>query len=243
VTPGGEVPDRWFEIVGVVPDFPARLGSEIFSADGRDSCVSVVSRQFTIVGEGCIGGTIYHALPRGGAERLIVRVTDRPASAFLGRLRDVTASVDPALQLHEMSAVAESRRLTQRILRLTALGIALVTGSVLLLSAAGIYALMSFTVTRRRREIGIRSALGADPHRILTAIFRQAGTQLGIGVAIGLLFATVLESSTGGWVMGGYAVILLPAIAGLMMTVGLLAALGPARRGLSIQPAETLREE
>jgi predicted permease len=230
--PSGDAPDRWFEIVGVVPDFPTRTGPEIFSADGRDSCLS-----------SCQRGTIYHALPRGPASRLIVRVRGGVAAAFIEPLRDITASVDPALQLHEMYAVSEIRRLGQRSLRLMALGVVLVTGSVLLLSAAGIYAMMAFTVARRRREIGIRSALGADPRRILGAIFARAGAQLGTGVGIGLLIATAAELGTGGWVMGRQALIMVPIVASLVMAVGLVAALGPARRGLAVQPTEALREE
>jgi ABC-type antimicrobial peptide transport system permease subunit len=132
--------------------------------------------------------------------------------------------------------------MTQQGLRATALGILLVTGSVLLLSAAGIYAMMSFTVARRRREIGIRSALGADPRRILSGVFMRAAAQLGIGAAVGLGLAVSLDIATGGWVMGGQA-ILLPIVVAIVMTVGLLAAFGPARRGLAVQPVEALREE
>jgi hypothetical protein len=224
--------DPWFEIVGVVADFPAPAGPQIIAEDGRDSCIT-----------SCLRGTIYHVLPRGPGARIIVRTRRAPAAGFVGTLRDITASVDPALQLHEMYTVAESRRLAQRTLRLTALGIVLVTGSVLLLSIAGIYAMLAFTVARRRREIDIRSALGAEPRRILRAIFARAGAQLGAGIAIGLLIAIAAEWGSGGWVMGRQAHIVLPIVASLIMLVGLLAALGPARRGLAIQPTEALREE
>ena len=64
-------------------------------------------------------------------------------------------------------------------------GVGLVTISVLMLSAAGMYALMSFTVARRAREIAIRAALGAGPGRLLLSIFRQAAIQLGIGLIVG----------------------------------------------------------
>jgi putative ABC transport system permease protein len=120
--------------------------------------------------------------------------------------------------------------------------------SVLLLSAAGIYAMMSFTVAKRRREIGIRAALGADPRRILTGIFARAAAQLGTGVLAGITFVAALEvlgwtnpSEAGGVLDDEW--ILLPGVAALMLVVGLLAALGPARRGLAIQPTEALREE
>jgi ABC-type antimicrobial peptide transport system permease subunit len=113
---------------------------------------------------------------------------------------------------------------------------------VLLLTAAGIYALMSVSVTQRRREIGVRAALGADPRRILTSIFSRATRQLLIGGLAGLAVAVALDRLMWGELMRGHAEIILPGVSTLMLTVGLLAALGPARRGLRIQPTEALRE-
>lgn len=132
----------------------------------------------------------------------------------------------------------------QQVWLFLALGISAVMLSVLLLSTAGIYAMMSFTVARRRREIGIRSALGASPPRILTGIFARAGAQVGTGVLAGLAFSPAFDRIVGD-VMGGNGLrlILLPSVAALMLTVGLLAALGPAPRGLAVQPTEALREE
>ena len=119
--------------------------------------------------------------------------------------------------------------------------------SVLLLSAAGVHAMMAFTVTSRRREIGIRSALGAGPRRVLGAIFARAGAQLGLGVLCGIALAAALnavsEGVMSGGVLAGRALLYLPATAGLLLLVGLLAALGPARRGLAIEPTEALKEE
>jgi putative ABC transport system permease protein len=124
-----------------------------------------------------------------------------------------------------------------------ALAFAVVALSVLLVAAAGIYALMSFTVTRRRKEIGIRSALGAHPRRILQSVFARALRQLATGVAIGSAVAWWLDAATNGELLGGRSLVLLPIVASIVLAVGLLAALGPARRGRRIQPTEALREE
>jgi len=118
-----------------------------------------------------------------------------------------------------------------------------VTLSVLLLSAAGMYALMSFTVARRRREIGIRSALGAQPTHLLAGIFKRALIQVTVGAGAGTLAAALLSSylpieEMGGWNVPG----ILPGATTLMIVVGVLAAIGPARRGLRIEPTEALRE-
>jgi ABC-type antimicrobial peptide transport system permease subunit len=110
---------------------------------------------------------------------------------------------------------------------------------VLLLSAAGIYAMMSFIVAGRTREIGIRTALGARPSRILLNIFGRAGGQLALGLLVGSLLSGAAFSTTG---LGlGRAAALLLAVAVIMLAVGLLAAIGPARHGLRIQATEALR--
>jgi ABC-type antimicrobial peptide transport system permease subunit len=131
----------------------------------------------------------------------------------------------------------------QALLRVGAWAILLVILSVLLLSAAGIYALMSFTVTRRRREIGIRTALGADSHRILRSIFSRAVGQLTIGVVVGIGLAALLDNLAGGDLREGAGAMLFLLVAALMLTVGLLAAIGPARRGLRIEPMEVLKAD
>ncbi|CAN5893106.1 hypothetical protein BH23GEM7_BH23GEM7_14830 [soil metagenome] len=100
---------------------------------------------------------------------------------------------------------------------------------------------MSLTVTRRRKEVGIRTALGARPGRLLASIFSRAAWQVGLGGLVGsalggaLLFLNGLTSWEAAAFLGGVVV--------LMLTAGLVAAVGPARRGLSIQPMEALREE
>ncbi len=113
----------------------------------------------------------------------------------------------------------------------------------LLLSAAGIYALMSFTVSQRRREIGIRAAMGADARRLLISIFSKAAVQLGLGVAAGLAFALVLDVASSGEALGPAGLTALPVVALATAGVGLLAAVGPARRGLHVLPTEALRDQ
>jgi predicted lysophospholipase L1 biosynthesis ABC-type transport system permease subunit len=174
---------------------------------------------------------------------LVVKVRTAPASRFIQRLRDITASVEPHARFDNLEGVADFWVRERFAFRVMSLGIVLVTMSVLLLSAAGIYAMMSFTVARRRREIGIRAALGADARRVLMGIFGRASAQLGAGIALGLAVASAIEWIGPGGTMGDNALLLLPSVAALMSFVGLLAALGPARRGLAVHPTEALRDE
>ncbi len=102
---------------------------------------------------------------------------------------------------------------------------------------------MSFTVSQRRKEIGIRMALGADWKRIVAGIFSRALLQLGAGAAFGAALDVVLEKGSGGILMRGNAAVVLPAVALVMIAVGFLAALGPTRRSLRIEPTEALREQ
>jgi ABC-type antimicrobial peptide transport system permease subunit len=127
---------------------------------------------------------------------------------------------------------------------LGALVIGAVTASILLLSAAGLYALTAFTVAQRRREIGIRSALGAQPARLLAAVFRRTFWQVGAGAGAGMLIAYLVRRYVPIEQVGGLPIPgILPAAAAFMLLVGVLAALGPARRGLRIDPTEALRSE
>jgi putative ABC transport system permease protein len=122
-----------------------------------------------------------------------------------------------------------------------------VSALVLFLSAMGLFSLMSISVSRRTREIGVRVALGANSRHVLSRIVAHAMVLMGSGVAAG-----------GGLVLLGVAVGLGPTgrpaddvvsfavwiglTAAVMLGTGLLACIGPARRALRINPADALRE-
>ena len=211
--------ERWHEVVGVVPDFP----------------VNQVTPEPRLYHPGAYGD-LYPA-------RIGVRVRGADPATFAGPLRDISVAVNPNLQVRDITTTEIIVRRDQGIFRMIGATVAIVMLSVLILSAAGIYALMSFTVARRKREIGIRAALGADRNRLLAGIFSRAFLQLGAGAAVGMIGAFGLEQVLEGEMFQGRGAIILPAVALVMTTVGVLAAIGPARQGLSIQPTEALREE
>jgi predicted permease len=209
---------RWYEIVGVVRDPPNAMDPDRPRAK------------------------LYRPLAPGDVypSTLVVRTRGRDPASFATRLREITAALDPTLQVDDIFPLDEVLRQEQGAMRLTALALTLVTLSILLLSSAGVYALMSFTVAQRRREIAIRSALGADPRRILANIFSRALSQLAIGVVMGAVAAPLLLAID--TPMDGEKAVVLVTVSLLMLAVGLLAAVGPARRGLRIQPTEALKE-
>jgi putative ABC transport system permease protein len=227
-SPDGETPpSRWFEIVGVVPAF----ADNFTPAEGptrRDPLPRV----------------FHPAQPGGGrASTMAIRLRGSASPRLVPKLREIAATVDPGLRVEDVEGVVDAWDNGQRLMRLVATAIIAVMGSVLLLSAAGIYAMMSFTVARRRREIGIRVALGADARRILAGIFGRAAAQLATGVALGVTVATTLDWLGGGSLSGGHTLLLLPSVVAVMAIVGLVAAVAPARRGLAVQPVEALRDE
>lgn len=218
----GIAPEGSYRVVGVAADYPARA---LQPGDPRPK--------------------VYHVLDPGEARpaTLVLGIHGGSPASFAGRLRDVAAAVDPAFRLADVRTLRDFLERLQPMLRIGAVAVAVLTLSVLALSAAALYALMSFTVAQRRREIGIRTALGAHPGRLLASIFSRAVAQLAAGIAAGLGLAALLDTALNGQLTGGSAALLLPLVALVMLVVGALAAVQPAWRGLRVQPMDALREE
>ena len=192
-----------------------------------------------------IPANVYFALVpqqlRAASIAVLMRAHDSPTVG--ARLRAISAAVDPALQLDNVNSGIPERPDEQLAVRLGALVLSVIVLTVFVFSAAGVYALMSFTVTQRRREIGIRAALGASPRRLLIAIFSRVMSQLGVGLVAGVVAAVAIDSATGNTAREGLKAVVLPAVALTMAVVGCLAAIGPTRRGLETRPTEALRAE
>ena len=212
---------EWYHVVGVVDDFPS------FPTSPGSEGVP----------------TVYHPAAPGDVHPFVlsVRFSQTIAPGFIERFRKIGAEVDPALQLNRVVQLSGFYDEVRSLWRHLAWGIGLVTISVLLLSAAGIYALTSFTVAQRTREIGIRTALGARPHELLLSVFGRVARQLVLGLLAGSLMSGAIFLSLD--LSFGRATSLLLSVAGMMAVVGLLAALGPALRGLRIQASEALRTD
>ncbi|HYI93084.1 MAG TPA: ABC transporter permease [Bryobacteraceae bacterium] len=214
---------NWYEIVGIVSDFPTGVSPGMDDSPLR----------------------LYHAAAPGQVQpaTLAIRLRGGPPSTFAGRLREIATAVDPDLQLRSILSLDEALRRDQWIRRMEAAVLVGVTLSVLMLSAAGIYALMSFTISQRRKEIGIRMALGADSKRILASITSRALWQLAVGAALGMAPWAVLGKASRDDLMRGSTGAVLPVVALFMIVVGFLASLGPACRCLQIHPTDALREQ
>jgi ABC-type antimicrobial peptide transport system permease subunit len=115
----------------------------------------------------------------------------------------------------------------------------------LVLTVVGLYGVLSYAVARRRREIGVRIALGAGRNAVLGLVLREAMALVAIGLVLGLagsLGVSRLVQSLASGVPAGNPIFLAVAC-GIMVVTSLLAAYLPARRAASVDPMRALRSE
>jgi putative ABC transport system permease protein len=163
----------------------------------------------------------------------------------LAVVRALVAEVDPRIAIGRVTtldavvagAVAEPLRLR--------FFLGLLGGLALVVGAVGIYSVVSYSVTRRRAEFGVRLALGAAPRRILSEVVRGGLAPVAAGVAAGMAAALGLASTVRGFLYGieGVDLISLAMAAATLFAAGLLAALIPAWRAGRTDPVSALRAE
>jgi predicted permease len=175
---------------------------------------------------------------------LLVRTSGAP-EALLANLREVLRGLDPHLptdSIQTMSSLAENSVRPQRFV---ALLLGIFAGIAAVLSAIGIYSVVSWSVAQRTREVGIRLALGASPGTVISRIVRQGLTPVLIGVGCGLLAALTLTRLIGSQLVQvkSYDPITYVVVAALLGLVALLACWIPARRVSRVDPMAALRTE
>lgn len=234
------------------PQGPA-IGQRLF----RGSEEAALDQAFTVVG--VVGAVKQRALSEAQAQGavyfpyevnadseafVLTRTSQRP-ELFGPTLQKVLRSLDPELTFADLQGM--DARIAESLVaqRSPALLIGIFAGVALILAALGTYGVLSYATLQRRREIGIRTALGALPRQILSQVLRLGGMLSLAGLALGLL---------GAWAMGRglestlYGVEpmnpdILAAAAGLLLGVVLLASLLPALRAARMDPALALRSE
>ena len=212
-------PPTWLEIVGMVRDIgmtPTDFGEAPY---------------------------IFHAASLATVRPVVMDVHVSGDAAMLAlRARTIAAELEPGLRVDDMLRLDEVAWRADLEAVVAAGALVGVVGLGLFLSSAGIFSLMSVNVSRRTREIGLRAALGANPVRLLRGVFSRAVVMIGGGLIVGNLLLLLLMTFGEERVPWGFLVQGLVITSTVMMTTGLLACVGPARRALRIHPTDALRE-
>jgi putative ABC transport system permease protein len=229
----------WLRVVGVVPEIKEYRQLVMYGWTERASRIGDVYVVQT-------AGDSINVSSRGGTGiRILVRAKSRPEwlpitlQRFLPR-GGLVRYADAQSMEEEMGMLRERERhdfVAALFVTFAVLGVAL--------AALGIFAIVNHSIAERRRELGVRLALGASARDILHAVLRE-GNAIGLaGVALGLLFTRF----TAGWLQAfifeddQYNAPMFAAMAAILFVVAVLAALWPALRATHIDPVESLRSE
>lgn len=190
----------------------------------------------------------YIALPQrpalGRVLQVVVRARDGGSAALAERVRETVRAVAPTASvsvewLQDRLAESTADR------RLAAMVLSALAAATLLLSAAGIYGVLSYSVASRRREMGIRLALGAVPGQLVASVVGEAGRLLAAGLAVGLLGALALTRLLRQQLHDTDPLnpLVLAGAAGALALVGLLAGWVPAERLRDVDPLQEIRSD
>jgi ABC-type antimicrobial peptide transport system permease subunit len=181
--------------------------------------------------------------PAGGFNMLVR--SRRPASEILREMRTKLHEIDPTLPLFSAGSLEDGLDDLLTARRGITLLLGLFSGLALLLAAIGLYGVLSYDVSQRTREIGIRGAIGASRGQIVGLIMRQGLVKTGAGLAVGLVGAIFLTRylSTLLFGIGAADAVSYLAVLALLAGVSLLACWLPARRAARVDPIVALRAE
>jgi len=176
--------------------------------------------------------------------QLLLR-TERDPTALGAAVRAAIAEVDPELpvqQLRTGDTIVAGQLEMRRFVGALLTGFAAVA---IVLALIGIYGVMAFLVAQRRRELGVRLALGARPRQLLALVLRETGVLAGAGVLLGAVLALTLTRALQSLLFGVRAADPLTLLAGVLILflAALAAAADPARRAAGLDPVHALREE
>ena len=167
------------------------------------------------------------------------------ATALVGTIRDLVAQIDPDVPLYQegrlditLARASSGEKVFGGLF--TFFGV-----SALVLAVVGLIGVLGFTVSRRTREIGIRSALGGRPGSLLWLVLRGGLVQLMVGLVMGLALAAAIAPQFGDalFMQKPHDPAVYALVAALLVLAGALAAIVPARRALGVSPMVALRAE
>jgi predicted permease len=215
----------WRTIVGVVPDM--HVGGAFVSNGVRDEGVYVPLAQSVI-----------------NFMSLIVRTAHDPMS-YAAAIQAEVNTIDPALPLYWVRSLDQQYALDTWFFRAFGTLFAVFGIAALILAVVGLYGVMSFAVTQRTREIGVRMALGAESRRIVELVLGSGARQLGVGIALGVAVAAALSRALQAMFFGvsPWNPTVFGAVIVTLSVAALVACLIPAARAIRLNPVDALRYE
>lgn len=171
--------------------------------------------------------------------------TESPHAAVGAAIRDVVRGIDAATPVAVLGSLDQAMRNTLAQRSFTLLLLAMSAGAALLLGIVGLYGVISYVVSQRTREIGVRIALGADMRRVSEWVLRHGLRLVVAGVLIGLLIAAAAARLLSSLLFGvdAHDPVTYAAVVLLLLGVGAAATWVPARRAARVSPLEALRAD
>jgi putative ABC transport system permease protein len=213
----------WLTVVGVAPEVHYE---ELGEATAQSSLALYVPY-------GRTGSRFMALLVRGAG----------PAEGLLQPVRRALFEAEPQVAVHDVHTMQARRALTTWEPRFFGKAMGLFASVALLLSCLGVYGVLTYAVSRRTREIGVRMALGATTTDVLGMVLRQAAMLFALGAGLGLLLALGLTRLLAGILYGVSPTdpLALAGMAALLLVVVLASSLLPARRAARTDPLHALR--
>ncbi|MBY0494689.1 MAG: ABC transporter permease [Cyanobacteria bacterium] len=175
---------------------------------------------------------------------VVVR-SDRGAAAVASAVKTAVAQIDPDLPIGDVKTMEQIIEESTGEPRFRSFLIASFAVLALLLAAVGVYGVISFTVTQRVPEIGVRLALGASPRQVFTQVIGQGLKLAATGVVLGLVAAAAATTLVRGLLFNTSATdpVVYGSLAALLLAMAALACYVPARRAMRVDPMTALRSE
>ncbi len=222
------------------------LGKQLRTAGENVEIIGVVG-DVALTARGIRQPTVYHSHTQFAADRvwalMQVVTSERPDTSLLADLRRELAVIDPALVLYQPRMLTDVIGAGMAQERFALLVIGAYALLALALAAVGIYGVLSYGVSRRTRELGIRIALGAPIGSVRTLVVRDGGQLALVGVALGLVVAYWATRTLGSLLFDVSATepLIFGAAAVLLVAVALAASWIPARTATKVDPLRALR--
>ena len=223
--------EGWFEIIGVTAD--ARNNAGFRDGTGNATLKPIEAAFF-----------VPHTVVLAPFVSLLVR-TNGNASTAIHSAEQRLQSLDPEIAVvndHPISWILETMVWGQQRFVAALFGIFSMLG--LALAATGLYSVVTYSVTQRNQEMGIRMALGAQRRDIVELVIRSAAGTVLVGMIVGLALSIALNRIVAHWVQSSPRdPLILAAVAVLLIVIAASACMWPARRAATVDPVQALRAE